>query len=817
MGAKNTRPRGSFADVKELEYISALHQTGKNELRIDGSIHAIDIVHFLESRYGIKATVEEVRERILSAFGQCARSREASIRPDQNDVTICENIVPDNDEMTVSDGGCIKNEEGRLDLTQILALLLVPLLLKAERSLVQEKQKQFELHSAPPTLVSDRENGEEKMTAGHPEDTLRNISLHESPPCFAMKGDKRPPDADLIDNVLRMMMHDATGDPNPRPLTKDLVRQLLCFYGEEEIAEDERLLDEMMMAATSSIPPGTTPDVEEPALFDQHAFVRALTHDVQQYNVDNENHLTTNYYDVFQTCYSTKERGKKNLLDRLINPMKTLEAGGEGTDIRPVRRVFTFPSIDYTADTFRSKGFVVLLWVTWILTYFSYLFGSSDALALVQLNCDRTHFWCPILQGITNWLIIGVQLIILGTVFIVWASFGNSIHPTNPLWIVLAMGAVVLFVLLPHFKDFDLEVISSKKKGATDQRLLYRLSATCGFLLLFASLLNLSQRLLPERWFKNTFAAKFCTPGVVRHEADFKQAASYKVNQLVRNACQIHKTAELDGGVSNDVGETKYGRAMLAYARTSDEREEFGGFMWTWKKIYNGELFRDEGVWFTTHLLAGNVAQFFICLILGALFIQFYQSELFQEGLKYLDALPIETHGSERWRLMLPLFFGVIWGEILILVIAANYIPSTVNTILQYRSGGESSLHKKKFLKLRFAVDHSSLLFGSIFWGTLYTSIISGFFAMVALGIILWPDFAVLVLDIFANIIGIGITMFIKWIALIGFRRKYAKAYYRKNVSLTNFVGVILESWVSRVFLQVFVNHVQSTTLSPFH
>lgn len=38
MGAKHTIPCGAHADVKELEYISALHQTGRSELRKDGSI-----------------------------------------------------------------------------------------------------------------------------------------------------------------------------------------------------------------------------------------------------------------------------------------------------------------------------------------------------------------------------------------------------------------------------------------------------------------------------------------------------------------------------------------------------------------------------------------------------------------------------------------------------------------------------------------------------------------------------------------------------------------------------------------------------------
>ena len=38
MGAKCSKPCGAIADVKELEYISALHQSGLDGLRSDGSI-----------------------------------------------------------------------------------------------------------------------------------------------------------------------------------------------------------------------------------------------------------------------------------------------------------------------------------------------------------------------------------------------------------------------------------------------------------------------------------------------------------------------------------------------------------------------------------------------------------------------------------------------------------------------------------------------------------------------------------------------------------------------------------------------------------
>ena len=65
---KYTKPVGATADLRELEYISALHQTGKT-LRRDGSIKTDDIAKFLMSRYGIKVTEEEVTETIAKGFG----------------------------------------------------------------------------------------------------------------------------------------------------------------------------------------------------------------------------------------------------------------------------------------------------------------------------------------------------------------------------------------------------------------------------------------------------------------------------------------------------------------------------------------------------------------------------------------------------------------------------------------------------------------------------------------------------------------------------------------------------------------------------
>ncbi len=70
-----------------------------------------------------------------------------------------------------------------------------------------------------------------------------------------------------------------------------------------------------------------------------------------------------------------------------------------------------------------------------------------------------------------------------------------------------------------------------------------------------------------------------------------------------------------------------------------------------------------------------------------------------------------------------------------------------------------------------------------------------GFFFMILFGIMLWPDFAELVGLMFANIIGIGLTVMLKWIVLRGYRRGSQLGYYRKSVVLSNVVNIFLESW----------------------
>ena len=52
------RPTGALADTKELEYVSALHQTS-DDVRSNATVSSLDILHFLRSRYNMTLTHDQ--------------------------------------------------------------------------------------------------------------------------------------------------------------------------------------------------------------------------------------------------------------------------------------------------------------------------------------------------------------------------------------------------------------------------------------------------------------------------------------------------------------------------------------------------------------------------------------------------------------------------------------------------------------------------------------------------------------------------------------------------------------------------------------
>ena len=110
-------------------------------------------------------------------------------------------------------------------------------------------------------------------------------------------------------------------------------------------------------------------------------FRYCCTSDVELYDTEWENSLTSTYVDTFETFGSTKKAESKasklsGLFKRESNDVESSEPreGGEvQKDTNDIMKCWTFPSVDYAVDTFRSKTYVLLLWFTWVLFYMNFI------------------------------------------------------------------------------------------------------------------------------------------------------------------------------------------------------------------------------------------------------------------------------------------------------------------------------------------------------------------------------------------------------------------------------------------------------------
>jgi hypothetical protein len=286
------------------------------------------------SRHGIVATGEEVRKLIFRGLA----------------------------------GG--DSEDDCIDLTEVMAILLIPYLVKVV-------QDQDDTSTSSTNGLSINSSG-----ATNKDDDTKDI-FRES--LFAWERETleaaaeerlqmRTVHASIISNVLDMILLDCCGSSTPPPLTKDLLRTIFSYYKEEDLILDDDLLDEMIDCACAGgeINP-------EDAVLDAKTFARALTNDVQLYNPQNEFRMSTHFEDAFGL---DRHEGESEYIGsaRSTNPLENdtqedrsstekdqhvvldLNAGaGVGADTadykqeRKVRAVATLSQIDFMADNFRSS------------------------------------------------------------------------------------------------------------------------------------------------------------------------------------------------------------------------------------------------------------------------------------------------------------------------------------------------------------------------------------------------------------------------------------------------------------------------------
>ena len=208
-----------------------------------------------------------------------------------------------------------------------------------------------------------------------------------------------------------------------------------------------------------------------------------------------------------------------------------------------------------------------------------------------------------------SWLIIMAKLVIVGSGSVMLCSMGYSTAPSSPLIKVmslLGLGFVVLFTFIPTFLEGKVLVDSNgnaiidteqPEDDNVGNKFLRYLMVVLGAFLVLMSLHNILDRLIPQRWIEGkSIWKKMLTGGTVYMERNMKKAAAYKINDMIRNSMAVHKAAEFEHG-NGAQKETSYGRALLTFVKKADDLEQVGGWWWTWKRLFNGKIFTEDGIW----------------------------------------------------------------------------------------------------------------------------------------------------------------------------------------------------------------------------
>ena len=111
------------------------------------------------------------------------------------------------------------------------------------------------------------------------------------------------------------------------------------------------------------------------------------------------------------------------------------------------------------------------------------------------------------------------------------------------------------------------------------------------------------------------------------------------------------------------------------------------------------------------------------------------------------------------------------------------------------RTGIIPTLEDRYFQDYREAMDGTSNILGSMFWGTFITGGLIAIVVAVVVFFFIAPLFRSLCLDILALVIGFFITISLKQCLLVWFRIKSYRSFYRRRPAVTNIVGLALECW----------------------
>jgi len=412
---------------QELEYVSALLQTNKDSLRVDGSVTARDIRRYLASRHSLRVSVKDVETMILQDLaGTVLVNNDA----DDDDGDDPPSLMPDpcgKDSVKVKK---INQEENKFDLVQLTSLLLLPILRQIEYH--YEQQEQQKTNRSPEMEISfgGKESAPEQepsMSKSRPEDSDEETTTDTW---------------NLMDTVLLLILQEVGLDYGVE-LNDQTLKKILSAFGERWPAHVRAKMIQQVAVASQS----EGGDTSVPRL-NNDTFRKVLTSDILYYDVTKVDSLSTFYEDALQSGPT------QNLTSR--------STGSGGRIYSPhvaLQRFYTAPNVDSAVNPYFSFLWNILTWLTMSVTFFWYLFqGVTPETGFMSVDCSKNQtFGCFVASSILTWLEIFIKLGTLGFLFLYLSTLGNNVYISyrrhKALGVVgnlVGMVTILFFIVFPY-------------------------------------------------------------------------------------------------------------------------------------------------------------------------------------------------------------------------------------------------------------------------------------------------------------------------------------------------------------------------------
>ena len=232
---------------------------------------------------------------------------------------------------------------------------------------------------------------------------------------------------------------------------------------------------------------------------------------------------------------------------------------------------------------------------------------------------------------------------VVGGTFLILASAGTGVYTRSGflavLLILVGIATVWVSSVGTYLADGDYFLIDLTKESSLVNDAGYIICLIVGCSVMVFHLKKLIFILTPKK-----VTAKIASrisgvgalliPGMGKAELATKKAADFKIATMIDNSLRMHGVGAGAASSSRPITRSStrgshtsstggsFGVALLHFQASADEREVVGGIPWAFKKMWNGTIFHEEGVWIHARLIASNMSQvfvavFFVFLLIG--------------------------------------------------------------------------------------------------------------------------------------------------------------------------------------------------------